>query len=133
MQVIGFFVLFFVLNGLLYKPVLNILKQREAKTIGAATEAERLLKELQNKIDAYEKRLHEAKLKGHEERNKLRQDAIYKEKLILDAARKEAQESVVNAKSRLEEEIKSVMTKLSCDSKLISREIAERLIGRQLV
>ena len=132
MQVIGFFILLFVLNGLLYKPVLSILKQREERIDGAKKEAEQLFKEVQARTDDYEKRLHEAKVKGQEERLKLRQVGLEKEKLILDAARKEAQESVSGAKKRLEGEIKSVMTRLSDDSGVIARDIAEKIVGRKV-
>lgn len=131
MQVIGFFILLFVLNGLLYKPVLSILKQREERIDGVKQESLQMLKQVQMTIGDYEKRLQEAKVKGQEERLKLRQSGLEKEKTILDSARKETQESISNAKVKLGGEIKSIMTKLSDDSKAISVDIVERILGRK--
>lgn len=133
MQVIGFFVLLFVLNGLLYKPVLNILEQRKERIDGSKKEAERLVKDVQDKADVYEKKLHEARVKGHEERQRIKTEGIEKERLILDGARKEAQESIANAKTKLNAEIKSIAAGLKGESATISREIAEKVIGRKVV
>lgn len=131
MQVIGFFVLLFVLNGLLYKPVLSILEQRKERIDGSKKEAERLQKDVSDKADAYEKKLNDARAKAQGKRLKTRQEGVEKERLILDGARKEAQENLSNAKTRLEQEIKSIMAGLKHEGAAISREIAEKIIGRK--
>lgn len=131
MQVIGFFVLLFVLNGLLYKPVLGILDERKERIDGSKKEAERLQKDVQDKADAYEKKLNDARAKAQEERLKTRQEGIEKERLILDGARSEAQENLSNAKTKLEQEIKSIMAGLKGEGVAISREIAEKILGRK--
>ncbi|OGP31493.1 MAG: hypothetical protein A2073_08630 [Deltaproteobacteria bacterium GWC2_42_11] len=132
MQVIGFFVLLLILNGLLYKPVLNILEKREKNIEGAKKEAESLLKKLHEKTDAYEKRLHEARVKGHEERLKIRQAGLENERLILDNAKKEAMGFIADTKSKINEDVRSVMAGLKTDSEKIAREIAEKVLGRRV-
>lgn len=131
-QIGGFFVLYFILNAVLYKPVLKILDERDKNIRGIKQEAEILEAELQKRLMDYEKRLNEAKAKAQEERLRIRQEGLDKEREIIENARRDAHDSLLQAKTKLEGDIKSTLIRLKDESKVISKGIAERILDRKV-
>ncbi|HAG50908.1 MAG: hypothetical protein A2X87_06600 [Deltaproteobacteria bacterium GWC2_42_51] len=131
-QVIGFFVLYLILNTFLYKPVTKLLEERDKNITGAKREAELLEAELQKKLLAYENRLNDTKAKAQEERLRLRQEGLDKERDLLESARKNSLDSIQQAKIKLEKDIQSAITRLKEESKAISKDIAEKILERKV-
>ncbi|MBI5286396.1 MAG: ATP synthase F0 subunit B [Deltaproteobacteria bacterium] len=131
-QIGAFFILLFILNYLLYKPVLGILEERKDRIAGVKGEAESLEKKVRSRLQEYENRLQEAKLNAQEERMRLRQEGSNKGGEVLDEARKETLEYLANTKDNLEREMKGALEGAREDSKVISRDVVELLIGRKV-
>lgn len=131
-QVIGFFVLYLILNTFLYKPVTKLLEERDKNITGAKREVELLEAELQKKLLAYENRLNDTKAKAQEERLRLRQEGLDKERDLLESARKNSLDSIQQAKIKLEKDIQSAITRLKEESKTISKDIAEKILERKV-
>lgn len=131
-QIGGFFVLYFILNAVLYKPVLKILDERDKNIRGTKQEAEILEAELQKRLMDYEKSLNEAKARAQEERLRIRQEGLDKEREIIENARKDAHDSLLQAKTKLEDDTKSTLIRLKDESKVISKGIAERILDRKV-
>lgn len=132
-QIIGFFVLLFVLNRLLYKPVFNILKQREEKIEGTLKKAEETETHVEEGLADYEKRLREAAVKGHEERARLRAEGQEREKEILEAARNEANKELSSMRDDLKKSKQEALASLKEEAKNISKDIAEKILERKVV
>lgn len=130
-QIIGFFVLYFVLNTLLYKPVLKVLEERDKNIQGTKKDALDLEAELQKRLLDYENRLNEAKAKAHEERFRIRQAGVDKERELLEKARENSQAAFLEAKTKLDQEARSVRIRLKEESKTISRDIVEKILNRK--
>lgn len=131
-QIAGFFILYFILNVLLYKPVLKILEERDKNIAGTKKEAETLEAELQKKLLEYENKLNEAKAKAQEERLRIRQEGLDKERELLENARKDSQDRLMAAKAELEKDVKSALTQLKEESKIISKDIAGKILERKV-
>lgn len=130
-QIIGFFVLYFVLNTLLYKPVLKVLEERDKNIQGTKKEALDLEAGLQKRLLDYENRLNEAKVKAQEERLRIRQGGVDKERELLEKARENSQAAFLDAKTKLDQETRSVRVRLKEESKTISRDIVEKILNRK--
>lgn len=131
-QIIAFFILYFVLNALLYKPVLKVINERNKNIEGAKKEASDMEAELQKRLLGYENRLSEAKAKAQEERLRIRQEGLDKEKELLGNARESSQAGLLEAKTMLEQEARSVRVRLKEESKTISKDIAEKILNRKV-
>lgn len=132
-QMIGFVALLFILNRLLYKPLLQILKDREERiegTLKAASEAE---KSVEDGLASYEKKLKEATIKGTETRNKLRAEALEKEKETIDAAREAAGRELGRMQIEITKSKASALSTLKEETSAISKSIAEKILERKLV
>jgi len=131
-QVIGFFVLYFILNAFLFQPILKTLEERDKAIAGTKKEAEVSEIELQKKLLDYENRINEAKAKAYEERLRIRQQGLDKEREIIENARKDAQDSLLQAKTKLGQDVVIILAKLKQESKIISKGIAEKILDRKV-
>ncbi len=131
-QAVNMVVLMFLLNGVLYKPIRKVLKERSGKMLG-----------MQEEISEFEKN---AKLRQEEVDAKMAK-ASGKAKAALDSARAEAQlagdkklaeikaeaEAVKNSKlAELKAEIGSAKTSLEEDLSGFATAMASKILGRSL-
>ena len=131
-QIINFLVLMLVLNAVLYKPVRKLLADRAAEIAGGHENAAKLDGEVEEKMAQYEARLRDAKIKATEERGVLKRDAQAQEAEILDAARKEAGESLNALKVKMGKEAAVAREYLKDQTRMLSLEICEKVLGRRL-
>ena len=131
-QIINFLALIFILNQLLYKPILQIMDRR--KGIFDSTEAE--IKRLQDTIDQkmaeYEAKIAQAKGEAMAQRGEIQKEGAEKGKEILDGARAEIQKMMDDFQVRLTQEVDGARTVLRSQSERISKEIAEKVLGRSV-
>jgi len=132
-QIIGFFILLIVLNQFLYKPVQRILKEREEKIEGSIRKAAQTDKEIAEGIIAYERKLKEAAVRGNEERARIRQEGVEKEKAALEAARAEAYKELSVIRHEIEASKKSALAGLGAEAKNLAREIADKVLEKNVV
>ncbi len=117
-QMINIIILMFLLNKVLYKPVLGILRERSKK-----------MKGMQDEIDKFEKN---ARLRQEEVDKKLAQ-ASGKAKAALDSARAEAaaagNEKIASIKAEAEAEKEKKMAELKGQVDAAGKSLQENLDG----
>lgn len=131
-QLVNFLVLMLVLNVLLYKPVRKLLAARETEIASGHSKADEIDRDVQDKMAQYEARLHEAKVKASDERSVLKKAALAEEAALLDQARKEATDSVNALKGKVAKEATEAREYLKAQSRSLSLEICEKVLGRRL-
>lgn len=131
--IFGLLILMFILNRLLFGPLIKVLKERDERIAGASKKAAEMEKSVEKGLSDYDKRIKEATTKGYEERNKLLGEALEREKEILDASRASAAEELAGMKVRIEENKKSALSALIKDSVAISRAMAEKILERKVI
>lgn len=131
-QLINFLVLLAVLNVLLYRPIRKVIAERQGKIAAARSRAEGVDQEVQAKMAEYEARLKEMKSGAADERGALVKEAQAEESKILEAARKEASETLAAIKSRVAQEAADARTVMQEQAKLLSVDICEKVLGRSL-
>lgn len=132
-QMIGFAVIYYLLNNLLFKPTLEVLDERGKKTTGAIDEAEKLNEEAVEGNITFENRIKEATVKAQEKRSQIRQEGIMEEKKLIEEARAEAsiklqsmREDIKTAEENAIKDLKTEATELSkiIKSKIINASLA---------
>jgi len=132
LQFVNFIVLMVVLNAILYRPLRNMLKQRKETIDGSHARAHELESQIDEKMARYEDKLQEAKLKGNQEKNKLRQAAASEEATLLGEAREEANQRLQTVKSQVAGEADTAGKKLKADAESLANSIATKILGRAL-
>jgi F-type H+-transporting ATPase subunit b len=121
-----------LLNVLLYRPIRKILADRAAEIAGGHEKAAEVDRDVQEKMALYETRLREAKAKASEERGVMKKDALAEESAVLDKARKEATDSMNLLKGQVAKEAASAREFLREQTRSLSLEICEKVLGRRL-
>jgi F-type H+-transporting ATPase subunit b len=131
-QMVNFLLLILILNILLYKPILSIIDQRKRRLEESAEEIKRLELTVQQKADEYEQSLRQAKLQALDEKNAITADGAEQAKNIVDAARAQIPGLLEEFNAKLAREVGDARDVLHNRSRDISREIAEKVLGRSL-
>ena len=134
-QIVNFFILFFVLNKFLYKPVLTALKNRK-KTIEESLQASEEIDQRKAHFESeIEKKHQESIVEAHKQKQKSIKDAEIEANQILQtahkdaekiraAAVKEAESYLAHAHKKHDEEISAQVVALS--KKALSKLVSEK-------
>lgn len=128
-----FLVLFWVSNKLLFQPYLQLRERRKAGIEGARAEADRMTASADAKLADYEKQLASARDRANEEGRKVRAEAAAHEKDVTDKARAEAQKAIDQATSTMKQEADAARLQLLPQANTLARQIATKLLGREVV
>ena len=131
-QIVNFVALIFILNALLYKPILALIDERKQKLLASEEEIKRLKMTAEQQMAAYEQTLREAKLRALDEKNDITKEGAELARGIIDAAREEIPRILEDFNEKLAREVDEARRVLTSSSQQISIEIAERVLGRSL-
>lgn len=131
-QVFNFFFLMFLLNKLLYKPVLKILAEREERVAGGQEQAKNLVEQGQEIFGSYNQKLHSAKLDAIAVKNATRNQAVEQANAIIEEARKKAEIVVADVQKEMSDEIARVKKELEPELGIMASTIAQQILGRKV-
>jgi F-type H+-transporting ATPase subunit b len=131
-QIINFVLLIFILNVLLYKPILGMLDKRKRQIEGSRDEATGLEKSIDEKMSAYEEKLRLAKLEAAELKKELIRQGDEEGRAVIQAARTEIPEIQKTSRLKTDTEIAAAKGVLGDNSRRLSVEIAKKILGRNL-
>jgi F-type H+-transporting ATPase subunit b len=131
-QIINFVLLIFILNRLLYKPLLGMIDKRKQKFADSEAEIRRLQETVEQKMAAYEEKLRQAKAIAIEQKNEIIRQSAEEAEAITDAVRAEIPGLMEQFQVRMGREIDAAKKILTNQSQKLSIEIAEKVLGRSL-
>ena len=121
-----------LLNVTLLKPINRILEERERRTRGRLSEAQKALAKVEEKLREYERRLREARSEGYglmeEERMLLSRE---RERKIAEV-KNEITTRLSGQKEKLRIEADKVKAKLKVDAHTRALEISQQILHRQI-
>ncbi len=121
-------VFYFVLRALFFKPILAVMAEREARTIGAQKSAEAAQAAAAEKIRQYEEALRQAKAKVYAEQEAERKKLLDERAALLKEARKKASAEVAAAKQRVTGEFETAKKDIDVSASQLAAEIAGRAL-----
>lgn len=127
-QLANFLILLILLNIILFKPLLNLFRERKAGTSGALDDAKKLGQqkdELTAQIDA---KLAEGRNKAKAAYEELSREGVEHQRQALSAAQKEAADLNSKAKADLQSAAEKARTSLRADIENFSKQIVEKLV-----
>ena len=131
-QMVAFAVLVMILKPLLFDPLLKLFEERERRTEGAKLLARKMDEKAGELLQRYESELEAVRRAASEEREKLRSEGAKLEAQILAEARAEVATIVEQGRAKLEVERKALRAELSTRAPEIARDIASRVLGREI-
>jgi F-type H+-transporting ATPase subunit b len=124
-------VFYFVLRSLFFKPILAVMAERDARTLGAQKAAEAAQAAAAEKIRQYEETLKQAKAKVYAEQEAERKKLLDERAALLKDARSKASAEVGQAKERVAGELEAAKREIEAAAVELAREIAVRVLQVQ--
>ena len=125
-----FLLLVYILNILIYRPVLRVMEERGKKISGMEEDAVLADKEVEDKLASYKLELDKAKQSGNADRAILKKEGLDKEAELLGAAHAEAQKTLSIAKDKITKEVDSALATLKGMTEEMGKDIADKVVGR---
>lgn len=129
-QAANFLILMFVLNLILYKPLMKLIESRQKRIDDANDEVRSLEQSIDDKVADYEETLRRARAEAMEERDGIKATGTEAAKDILGAARDEVSEMIQGFKTRAAAEREEARLLLHKQTRQIALEISEKVLGR---
>jgi F-type H+-transporting ATPase subunit b len=127
--VLNFLALLFILNIILFKPLLKIFKEREDIVKGSLDAAKDMANRREESIARLNKELAETRNKAKDVFEALKAEGLQNQKEVLSKAEAEASQVLEKAKADLKAEAEKARTTLRADVDKFSDEIVRKLVG----
>jgi F-type H+-transporting ATPase subunit b len=131
-QLVNFLLLIWILNQVLYKPILRILDRRKDILDKAQEEVKSVQETIDRRVAEYEEKIRAAKMEAMGQKGDLAKEGAAAAKVITDKAKGEISGMMGEFQTKLEKELASVRELLRNQSQRISSEIAEKVLGRSI-
>jgi F-type H+-transporting ATPase subunit b len=129
-QAVVFFLAFFLLRALVFRPLVALFDAREAAIDGAKREAKEIEGDADAKLKAFEGEMKKVKVEAAAERDALRADAARLERELLTKARTEADTTYDSAMQTLRAEGDRIRAEMKPRVPALAKEIADKILGR---
>lgn len=127
---ISIILLIFILNATLFKPVNNVLAEREKMGGGTSNEAKHLTKEYDKKVMMYEDGIRNARLEAFQYAEAQRKEALAEREDLIFQSKAETAVQIENAKQEVLDQSTEARTKLENDARQMAASITSNLLRR---
>ena len=131
-HLVAFAVLVMILKPLLFDPLMKVFEERERRTEGAKLLARKMDEKAGELLQRYEAELEQVRRIAAEERERLRAEGAKLEAQILAEGRAEVAKLVEQGRAKMETDRKVLRGELSTRAADIARDIAARVLGREV-
>ncbi len=129
-QMITFLALIYILNILLYKPILAIIERRKKKLEELENEIKLFNESVDKRAAEYEEKLKLAKANASELKKEIIKEGADQAKKTIDAVRNEIPLLMQEFQQKMDKEIQTARQTLDSQSRKLSLEIAQKVMGR---
>ncbi len=131
-QMINFLLLLFILNLILFRPIRNIIKERNQIIENFNTDITSLTDEAQDSMQQFEQKILEAKKEGMARIQGMKDEGEQAEAELISATNEDVQAKVEEARKKVESDIQEARTQLQAQVQAFSVAVTEKILGRSI-
>lgn len=131
-MLIGFVVLIFPLNALMFQPIFRALDERAERIQGARDRSTQLQSEADAVLDRYETAIREARRESESQRQGQLATAREEQAVLTTQARSDAEQELERARGELNQSLEEARATLRGSAEDLATAAAERILGRSL-
>jgi F-type H+-transporting ATPase subunit b len=120
----------FVLNRLLFKPILRTLSDREARTHGRSDEARETIRKVGESLSRYESSLRQARAEGYSLLEQQQSEANSVRQLRVTEVRREVEEQLGREKLEIQAQAERARATLVGEAERVATEIKTQVLRR---
>lgn len=125
-----FLIFVFVLNRILFKPIGNVLDERESLTDGARAEARAAVNQYSSRLSEYENSIRHARAEGYRKLEQERAVLLQERSQIIEDAKREAHSRIEQGKAEIARQADEARSALDVESRQIAERISRTVLGR---
>ncbi|MEW6720628.1 MAG: hypothetical protein AB1346_09275 [Thermodesulfobacteriota bacterium] len=125
-------VLAFLLSVLLIRPILRTFEERENLSVKPVEESRRMLAEAEEKARRYDESFRKSSLEALARKRGIMEEQSRAERKRVEAAVEESNKKIEQIKGKILAEKEAASSSLRAQVTLLSREIAEKVLGRKV-
>ncbi|UCG21126.1 MAG: ATP synthase F0 subunit B [Deltaproteobacteria bacterium] len=131
-QMVNFLILLFVLNLILFRPIRNIIKQRNQIIQNFNSDITSLTDEAQDSMERFEQKVLEAKKEGMARVNNMKGEGEQAEAELIAVTNTEVQAKIEEARQKVASDIQEARTQLQAQVQAFSVAVTEKVLGRSI-
>ena len=120
-----------ILNRLIFKPVLAVIKKREDAVTSARQLAEQAAAEARHAADEFDRKTQLARSEIYRQMDDMRQVALADRTALIDDTRREAEAALASARTELARDVEAARATLNADAEALASEATNRILGRR--
>jgi F-type H+-transporting ATPase subunit b len=132
LHVLIILVMVYVLNATLFRPINQILENREKRTRGRLTEAQEIMGNVSERLAEYERALRAARTEAYALSEHERAAAMQDRQKELDEMRAKLAASIASEKKAIQTQAEAARVTLEADAHRIAVEIGSRILSRPI-
>jgi F-type H+-transporting ATPase subunit b len=126
------FLLIYILNHTLFKPINRVLEERERLGVGRIGEARRMLGEYEERLKNYESRLRDARGEAYQRLEAERREATLERQQMIVEVKAETTERIDAAKREIAEQASGAKQGLEKEARAMAATISSRILHRSV-
>ena len=119
----------YILNVLIFRPLLGLLDRREKLTQGTVDEAKKLTEAAENLISEYKQKIDDARAEATEKRAEIRREAQLIAEKMVSEARDESHSALESYKRDLDTQVADIKTKIKPEIENLAKDISDKVLG----
>ncbi len=131
-QMVNFLILLFVLNFILFRPIRNIIKERNQIIQNFNSDITSLTDEAQDSMERFEQKVLEAKKEGMAQVSKMKGEGGQAEEELIAATNTEVQAKIEEARKKVASDIQEARNQLQTQVQAFSVAVTEKVLGRSI-
>lgn len=131
-QLVNFLVLVFLLNMVLFRPIRNIMKERQARMAAQEDEVGSLMDQGQGIGAEIADNLAQARRDALSRKEGLRQEGAQAETSLLEAVKKEVDAEWVKVEGKIKADMAKARKALKTQAQSFAQMLASKILGREL-
>jgi len=131
-QIINFLLLVFLLNVVLFRPIRNVLRERQAKLLAQETEINVLTDKGRSLEDEIREELAAARRAGAGARETLKQEGAQAEATLLEEVKRQAELEWATVEKKIKADMAKARASLQTQVQSFAQLLATKILGREL-
>lgn len=131
-EIINVLVLVFLLNMVMFRPVRNALKARQARLASGETEVSQLSEQSQGIAGEIQENLAAARREGQLDKEALRQAGSQSEASLLEQVKKEVELEWTRVEQKIKDDMGRARETLKAQAQSFAQSMASKILGREL-
>ena len=120
-----------ILDRLVFRPILNVIKQRENAATSARALAEQAAVEARRASEEFDRKTQEARAGIYRQMDEMRREALAERTALIDATRQQVDGSLAGARAQLAQDVEAAKATLEAEAEALAADAATQILGRR--